>query len=127
MTSPLAIVPALTGQTRLLIGALALSGVCVVLELVRQRRLQERYIVLWIAAAAALLLICVFPQTTGWVTQAMGARDATAGLVGFLFVLLAILALHTTIVISRLSDQVTRLAQELAVERARSEHDASDA
>jgi hypothetical protein len=119
MTPNVAEVAPLTAQSRVLVAVAALLALGVVLELVRRRRLQERYVVLWVFASLTLLGICAFPGTIGTVVSLAGARQAGAGLIGIVFLLLFAFALHTTIAISRLSEQVTRLAQELAVEKAR--------
>ncbi len=119
MTPEAAEVAPLTNQSRALVALAAVVALGVVLELVRRRRLQERYVVLWVFASLTLLGICAFPGTIGTVVSLAGARQAGAGLIGIVFLLLFAFALHTTIAISRLSEQVTRLAQELAVEKAR--------
>jgi hypothetical protein len=118
--------PALTGQTRVVAGVIGALMLAFVLELVRRRKLQERYIVLWVLASAAITTTAAFPVTTSWMTQALGVRAAFAGMIGLLFLLLFVFALHTTVAISRLSEQNTRLAQELAVQRAGEQRDADD-
>jgi hypothetical protein len=111
--------PALTGHTRVVGALIGLLMLVTVLELVRRRKLQERYIVLWVLAAGSVVGACAVPQSTTLITDALGVRAAFAGMIGLLFLLLFAFALHTTVVVSQLSGHVTRLAQELAVERAR--------
>ena len=87
----------------------------VVLELVRRRRLQERYSLLWIATALAMCLLAGWSGLLGELASLLGIAYPPNALFlvvgGFSLVVL----LHYSIVISRLSEQSTRLAQRLAL------------
>jgi hypothetical protein len=106
---------ALTDQSRILGAIVGLALIVLVLELVRRRKLQERYIVLWVGAGIAIIIACAFPALINLLSDALGVRAAFAGMIALVFLLLFVFALHTTTVISRLSEQVTRLAQEVAL------------
>jgi hypothetical protein len=98
----------------------------VVFELIRSRRLRERYALLCAAhgrrAARALALAGGLNTIAGWFGIS-GYPPAILFAVGILFILLVLL--HYSTVISRLSDQSTILAQRLALleERFREERD----
>ncbi|MBJ7348718.1 MAG: DUF2304 domain-containing protein [Thermoleophilaceae bacterium] len=91
----------------------------VVLEMVRQRRLMERYSLLWLAAAAVLLLLAVFSGILGKFSAAIGIATPSNALflVAFGFVILVLL--HFSVTISRLVDQTKVLAQKLAITEER--------
>jgi hypothetical protein len=98
----------------------------VVFELIRSRRLRERYALLWLLTGVVLLVLSVWRgglnTIAGWFGVS-GYPPAILFAVGFLFVFLVLL--HYATVISRLSDQNVILAQRLALleERlARSHH-----
>lgn len=86
-----------------------------VLELVRQRRLLERYALGWMFAAVVFLILAVW----------RGALEKLAGLVGIatpsnaLFFVavgaILLLLLHFSVAVSRLQDQTKILAQRLAL------------
>jgi hypothetical protein len=87
----------------------------IVLELVRRRRLMERYALLWLAAALLLLVLALWKGLLTTVSGDLGIHYPPSALfaVGFGFVVL--LLLSVSIVISRLSEQNKRLAQHVAL------------
>jgi hypothetical protein len=96
----------------------------VVFELIRSRRLRERYALLWLLTGVVLLVLSVWRgglnTIAGWFGVS-GYPPAILFAVGFMFVFLVLL--HYATVISRLSDQNVILAQRLALleERLRQE------
>ena len=85
-----------------------------VIELVRRRRLVERYALLWISAALVLVVLAVWNGALNWLADALGILSPPNALfligVGALFVL----ALHFSVAFSRLSEETKILAQEVA-------------
>jgi hypothetical protein len=96
-----------------IIGALVM--LVVVLELVRRRRLMERYALLWLLAAAVLLGLAAWRNGLARISHALGIVYPPNALffVGLAFILL--LLLHFSSVISRLADQTKVLAQRAAL------------
>jgi hypothetical protein len=87
----------------------------VTFELIRSRRLQERYALLWLLTGVVVLVLAVWRQALGKLSETLGVSYPPSMLfllTGF-FVLL--LLLHYSTVISRLSDQNRILAQRLAL------------
>jgi hypothetical protein len=86
-----------------------------VFELVRRRRLMERYALLWLFSAAVLLALSVWRQLLEVFSSAVGVAYAPSALflvaLGFILILL----LHFSLVISRLTDQNKVLAQKLGL------------
>jgi len=86
-----------------------------VFELVRRRRLMERYALLWLFSAAVLLALSVWRQLLQVFSDAVGIAYAPSALflvaLGFILILL----LHFSLVISRLTDQNKVLAQKLGL------------
>jgi hypothetical protein len=94
----------------------ALLLLLVVFELIRSRRLRERYALLWLLTGVVLLVLSLWRgglnTIAGWFGIS-GYPPAILFAVGILFILLVLL--HYSTVISRLSDQSTILAQRLAL------------
>jgi len=109
----------LTAQTRIIAAALALLFMFLILELIRRDRLQERYSVIWFAAGLAMLAGAAFPGLLQFVADVMGVRDTNVALFSIVLLLLLGLALNFSVIMSRQAAQITRLAQERAMERAR--------
>ena len=88
----------------------------VVFELIRSRRLRERYALLWLLTGTVLLALSVWRDGLNTIASWFGVETylpAILGAVGALFILAVLL--HYSTVISRLSDQNTILAQRLAL------------
>lgn len=109
----------LTSQSRIIAALLAIAFMLMILELIRRHKLQERYSVIWFVAGIAMLAGAAFPDLLRLLAEALGVRDVTIALFSLLFVLLLGLALSFSVIASRQAAQITRLAQELALERAR--------
>lgn len=119
----------LTAQTRIIAAILALVFMALILELIRRDRLQERYSVVWFVAGLGMLVGAAFPGLLSVVADLMGVRDTTIALFSIVLLLLLGLALNFSVIMSRQAAQITRLAQERAIEGARehsAENDASD-
>jgi hypothetical protein len=93
----------------------ALVLLVIILELIRSRRLQERYAVLWLITAVTMLVLAVWREGLAKIADLAGIAYPPSAL--FVLVSLFILAvlLHYSTVISRLSDQNKILAQRLAL------------
>ncbi len=109
----------LTSQTRILAAVIAIVFMLMILELIRRDRLQERYSVVWFVAGLGMLAGAAFPGLLGLVADAMGVRDTNVALFSVILLLLLGLALNFSVIMSRQATQITRLAQEQALEKAR--------
>lgn len=109
----------LTSQTRIIAAVLAIAFMVLILELIRRDRLQERYSVVWFVAGLGMLAGAAFPGLLELVADAMGVRDTNVALFSIVLLLLLGLALNFSVIMSRQAAQITRLAQERALEKAR--------
>ena len=92
----------------------------VVFELIRSRRLRERYALLWLATGVVLVVLSAWRGGLNTIAGWFGVRGyppAVLFAVGLLFVIIVLL--HYSTVISRLADQNTILAQRLALLEAK--------
>jgi hypothetical protein len=109
----------LTSQTRIVAAILALAFMLLILELIRRDRLQERYSVIWFVAGLGMLAGAAFPGLLKLVADLLGVRDTNVALFSIVLLLLLGLALNFSVIMSRQAAQITRLAQERALEKAR--------
>jgi hypothetical protein len=92
-----------------------LALLLVVLELVRRRRLLERYALVWLASGIALLALAIWRGLLGTIAQAVGIYYPPAALFVIAFGFILVLLLHFSIAVSRLTDQSKVLAQRIAL------------
>ena len=86
----------------------------VVLELVRRRRLVERYALLWMLAALGLLVLAVWRDLLDIAADFLGIADPPNALFIVAFGIAYFLLLHFSVATSRLSEETKILAQEVA-------------
>lgn len=111
----------LTSQTRIVAAVIAVFFMLLILDLIRRDRLQERYSVIWFVAGLGMLAGAIFPGLLELVADAMGVRDTNVALFSIVLLLLLGLALNFSVIMSRQAAQITRLAQERAIEKALAE------
>jgi hypothetical protein len=102
--------------------------ILVVLELVRGRRLKERYALLWLATGGVLLVLSAWRDGLNTLASWFGVTGyppAVLFAVATLFVLLVLL--HYSTVISKLTDENVELAQRIALLEERVQRSLSDA
>jgi hypothetical protein len=87
----------------------------VVLELVRRRRLLERYALVWLASALALLALAIWQGLLGTIASAIGVFYPPTALFVIAFGFILVLLLHFSTAVSRLTDQSKVLAQRIAL------------
>jgi hypothetical protein len=109
----------LTAQTRIIAAALAILFMVWILDLIRRDRLQERYSVVWFVFGLGMLAGAAFPGLLTALADLMGVRDTSVALFSIILLLLLALALNFSVIMSRQAAQITRLAQERALEQAR--------
>lgn len=86
-----------------------------ILEMVRRRKLREEYSWLWLLTGLGIIVLAAWYDFLIFITDLIGAALPTTTLFLFGVVFLMLIALHYSIKISALTDQVRKLAQELAI------------
>ena len=109
----------LTSQTRIVAAVIAVFFMLLILDLIRRDRLQERYSVIWFVAGLGMLAGAAFPGLLELVADLMGVRNTNVALFSVVLLLLLGLALNFSVIMSRQAAQITRLAQERAIEQAK--------
>jgi len=91
----------------------------IVLDMVRKRRLKEKYALIWLFTVASMTLLVVWQGLLLRLTALLGAIDPSSTL--FLFGILFALAilLHLSVKVSEFSTRIRILAKEMAMLNAR--------
>jgi hypothetical protein len=103
-------------EAKLQIVAIVASStlVLIVFELLRRRRLVERYALLWLGSSLVLLLLSVWTGLLKIVSDAVGIVYPPNALFVIAFGFVLVLLLHFSLAISRLSGETKVLAQKVA-------------
>ncbi len=101
----------------------ALGILFVILELVRRRRLMERYALLWLGSGLVLLGLAIWRDALTRLAHALGIFYPPNALFLIAFGFVLFLLLHFSLAVSKLSDQTKVLAQKLALLEERVERE----
>ncbi len=95
----------------------ALTLLVSVIELVRRRRLRERYSILWLLTSVVILILASNRTLLDLLARAMKIAYPPSALFVVVFAFLLVITLHFSTVISRLTRENESLAQEMAILR----------
>jgi len=106
--------PKLSSKAQIFAVIAAVIAFIFVVELVRRRRLVERYALLWMTAATVGLVLSVWAGGLDWIAARLGIASPPNAL--FLLGLVAVfgLLLNFSVAISRLSEETKILAQTVS-------------
>ncbi len=99
----------------------SLAILVTIIYLVKKRRLREEYSWLWLLTGSVILVLSLWYDLLLMFTELIGAVTATTSLFIFGIMFLMLIALHSAIKISGLSDQVKNLAQKVSLLEAEKE------
>ena len=102
-------------RIQIIVGIIVLLALGVIINMIRQKKLELRYALSWLGVGVAILILDCFPQLITWLSRKVGIASPVNMLFffGFCFSLMIIFVL--TVAISRLSIRIKELTQELAL------------
>jgi hypothetical protein len=112
-----------------IVAVLATVGLLlIVLDLVRRRRLLERYALVWLGVTTLLILLSVWDGLLTGVASLIGILYPPSALFVVAFGFVIFLLLHFSVAVSRLADQSKVLAQQVGLleERLRRQEERLD-
>jgi hypothetical protein len=86
-----------------------------ILELVRRRKLREEYSWLWILTGVGMVALSLWFGLIEELTRLTGAMSPVTTLFIFGLMFLLLISVHFSTVLSRVTQQVRRLTQEMAI------------
>ncbi len=104
-------------RTRATMFILGLFVLGFVINMMRTRKLQERYAILWVLAAVGLTLAPWFIRLIDELAYALGVVYPPALLLGLAVIALMLIILQLTLSISQQADHIKVLTQELGLLR----------
>jgi len=101
----------------------ALLLLLVIFELIRSRRLAERYALLWVLTGLVILVLSAWRGALSKISDAVGIAYPPSALFVLASFFILLVLLHYSTVISKLSEQNLILAQRLALLEHRVDED----
>lgn len=99
--------------------AVAVAISLVIFELIRRKRLMERYAILWLLAGVTILVLALWQGLLTKISHAVGISYPPSTLFAITFLFVVLMLIHFSLTVSRISDQNKVLAQRLALLQAR--------
>jgi hypothetical protein len=121
MTGTTHLSPLLSQRVEVIILAVVVCGL--IFELVRRKRLMERYAILWLLAGLTVLVLGLWKGLLSTLSHAVGIYYPPSVLFAVAFFFVLVMLVHFSMTVSKLSDQNTLLAQRLALLQQRLEQD----
>ena len=84
--------------------------------LIRKRLLKPSYSLLWLLMSAAIVVLAVFSEVLFFISQLLGIYYVPATLFLLALVIIFLVALHYSLVITRLEKKLAQLTQEVALQ-----------
>lgn len=106
-------------RARLFLGVLGLCVLVFVINLVRTRKLKEQFALLWLLMAALLVATPVGIDLFDALARAVGVEYPPALLFALALMVFVMIFFQFSLSISRFSDQIKALAQDLALANER--------
>ena len=102
-------------RIQIIIGVIVIFALCIIVNMIREKKLELRYALAWLGDGIAILVLDCFPQVITWLAIKVGIASPINMLffLGFCFSLVIIFIL--TVAVSRSSIRIKQLAQELAL------------
>ena len=108
-------------RARLLFVVLGLAVLIFVINLLRTKKLKEEYALLWLLMALALVVAPLLIDLIDTVSFAIGIDYPPAFIIVLALICFALIFFQISVSISRFSEQIRTLTQELALTRKRLE------
>ncbi|MDI3242681.1 DUF2304 domain-containing protein [Arthrobacter sp. AL08] len=100
---------------------LSLAIVALVVEMLRRKKLREKYAVLWLVVGVATLVLAAFPRLLNIVAEFVGVQLPSNLLFTMSILMLLGVCLHLSWEISVVEDETRTLAEEVAILRSQVE------
>ena len=97
----------------------ALAALVLVFELLRRRRLREKYAVIWVVISLGTLVVALFPPLLGWIAALVGIQTPSNLLFFTSLIILFAVSLQLSREVGLLEEQSRRLAEEVGGLRLR--------
>lgn len=103
----------MTGPVFFLI--MAVLTLAFLFNLVRSRRLREKYVALWMLVGLVIIVLALFPDLLGWLAGLAGIAVPSNLLFGLAILLLLAVCLQLSLEISRAEEKTRTLAEHVAI------------
>jgi hypothetical protein len=88
-----------------------------ILELVRRRKLREKYAIIWVATGVIILPLAAFPRVLDGAALSLGILSGTSLALFLAVAFLLLLVMHLSWELSQLEEETRSISEEIALLR----------
>ena len=108
-------------RIQIIVGIIVVLALIVIINMIRQKKLELRYALSWLCVGIAVLILDCFPQLISWLSEKVGIASPVNMLFFFGFCFSLVIIFGLTIAMSRMSIRIKELAQKLALHEKENE------
>ena len=102
-------------RLQIILLVLLAAGFAVIINMVRKRQLELKYVLAWLFADIVLVILVLFPSLIMMITRLLGIKS-TMNMIFFLGFLLSLVILFTlTVALSKVTASARRMSQTIAI------------
>jgi hypothetical protein len=98
----------------------------VIVELLRRRRLREKYAFIWLFTGLLVIVLALFPGGLDGVARSMGVASGVSLVLFLAVVFLLVIAIHLSWEVSQLEEETRSISEEIALLRLELERSLPD-
>ena len=95
--------------------------ILIILKLVREEKLDEKYSILWLFTGLIILIVSIFPNILTALAQLCGVYYPPALLFLLAIIVLGTCIIHVSVVITKQNKMIVRLNQEIGIIKEKEE------
>jgi len=107
----------LAARTQVMMIAIMLLAVIYIINMLRKKKLDFKFGLGWLFIAVCILVLAAFPVLLDWISYLAGIVSPVNMLFFLGFALIVVIIFALSVTVSRLSDRVKKLSQEIAIIR----------
>ncbi len=102
-------------KIRLFFGIAVIIYLFIIVQLLKRKKLDLKYTLLWLVAAAVLLFVTIFPQTVYFISQFLGITTPINSALVLAGMFIIVILITITSIVSNLNSRLRSLTQEIAL------------
>lgn len=102
-------------KIRLFFGIAVIIYLCIIIHLLKKKKLDLKYTLLWLIAAAVLLVVTIFPNTVYFISRFLGITTPINSALVLAGMFIIVILITITSIVSNLNSRLRSLTQEIAL------------
>lgn len=102
-------------RVRLFFGIAVIVYLFIIIHLLKKKKLDLKYTLLWLIAAAVLLLVTIFPGTVYYISSFLGITTPINSALVLAGMFIIVILITITSIVSSLNSRLRSLTQEIAL------------